>query len=139
MLEYCHGEHRYFERPVGRFAPNMVRFWDDLFGLLEKVGLRVLLTPYDTFFMWIRWRQHPYNRFNGGVCASRRVWLTCPAMREAIKNRLAFASERWGGSSALFAWDIWNEVHPAHCGDDLSAIEPFIADVSRWLKAHELK
>ncbi|GAB3169668.1 hypothetical protein [Telluribacter humicola] len=25
MLEYSHTEHRYFERPAGTFAPNMVR------------------------------------------------------------------------------------------------------------------
>jgi len=31
MLEYCQGEHRYLERPVGHFAPNMIRLWDDLF------------------------------------------------------------------------------------------------------------
>jgi len=104
MLEYCHGEHRYLERPVGRFVPNMVRFWDDLFGLLKKVGMRVLLTPYDTFFMWIRWRHHPYNRANGGVCATQAEWLTSPEMRAAIKDRLAFASDRWGASPALFAW-----------------------------------
>lgn len=137
MLEYCHGEHRYIERPAGRFVPNMVRFWDDLFGLLERVGLRVLLTPYDTFFMWLRWRRHPYARANGGVCARRDTWLTCPDTRRAIKARLAFASDRWGGSPALFAWDLWNEIHPAHGGDDPAMVAPFIDDLSAWLRAHE--
>lgn len=139
MLEYCQGEHRYLERSVGRFAPNMVQFWDDLFELLEKVGLRVLLTPYDTFFMWIRWRHHPYNRANGGACASQAEWLTCPEMRAAIKHRLAFASDRWGGSPALFAWDIWNEIHPAHGGGDPATATPFIDDVAGWLRAHEIE
>src|SRR4051812_40391957 len=46
MLEYCHGEHRYFERPVGHFQPNMVQLWDDLFELCEKYELRILLTPF---------------------------------------------------------------------------------------------
>jgi mannan endo-1,4-beta-mannosidase len=137
MLEYCHGEHRYFERAVGRFAPNMVQLWDDLFALLERVGLRVLLTPYDTFFMWIRWRHHPYNRANGGVCTSRGSWLTCSDTRRAIKNRLAFASDRWGSSPALFAWDLWNEIHPAHGGNDPAAVAPFIDDLSHWLRARE--
>jgi mannan endo-1,4-beta-mannosidase len=138
MLEYCHGEHRYLEKPAGRFVPNMVQLWDDLFVLLERVGMRVLLTPYDTFFMWIRWKDHPYNQKNGGPCASRRAWITCPAMREAIKRRLAFASDRWGGSPALFAWDLWNEMHPAHGGNDPAAAMPFIDDVSAWLRAHEI-
>jgi len=138
MLEYCHGEHRYLERPAGRFVPNMVRFWDDLFAMLERVGLHVLLTPYDTFFMWIRWRHHPYNRANGGPCARRRDWLTDPAMRAAIKRRLAFASDRWGASPALFAWDIWNEIHPAHGGDDPATAAPFVDDVATWLRGYEV-
>ena len=137
MMEYCHGEHRYLERPVGRFVPNMVRYWDDMFALLERVGLHVLLTPYDTFFMWIRWRHHPYNRANGGIGRSRRTWLTCPDMRVAIKQRLAFASDRWGGSPALFAWDLWNEIHPAHGGDDPAAAAPFLSDIAPWLRARE--
>jgi hypothetical protein len=139
MLEYCQGEHRYLERPAGRFVPNMVQFWDDLFELLEKVGLRVLLTPYDTFFMWIRWRYHPYNRANGGVCARQGDWLTCPDTRAAIKQRLAFASDRWGGSPALFAWDVWNEIHPAHGGGDPATAAPFIDDIAGWLRAHEVE
>lgn len=138
MLEYCQGEHRYLERPAGRFVPNMVRLWDDLFALLEQVGLRVLLTPYDTFFMWIRWRDHPYNQRHGGPCAAQREWTTCPQMRDAIKRRLAFATDRWGNSPALFAWDLWNELHPAHGGDDPATAAPFIADISAWLRAHEL-
>jgi hypothetical protein len=139
MLEYCHGEHRYLEKPVGRFVSNMVRLWDDLFAMLERVGLRVLLTPYDTFFMWIRWKHHPYNRANKGPSAARNQWLTCPRTREAIKNRLAFASDRWGHSGAIFAWDLWNEMHPAHGGDDPASFGPFIEDVGGWLREREVR
>lgn len=138
MLEYCHGEHRYFEKPAGRFMPNMVQLWDDLFALLEKVGLYVLLTPFDTFFTWIRFRHHPYNQLNGGPCAHRGQLLTCSATREAIKARIAFASDRWGSSPALFAWDLWNEMHPAHGGDDPAAFGPFIDDVGPWLREREI-
>ena len=137
MLEYCHHEHRYFEKPAGHFVPAMVQLWDDLFMLLERVGLHVLLTPYDTFFMWVRWRYHPYNKANGGPCASRRELLTSAATRDAIKARLAFASDRWGGSPALFAWDLWNEMHPAYGGDNPAVFVPFIDDVGPWLRARE--
>jgi mannan endo-1,4-beta-mannosidase len=58
-------------------------------------------------------------------------------MREAIKGRLAFASDRWGGSGALFAWDIWNEIHPAHGGDDPAHFMPFITDISTFLRDRE--
>ncbi|SHE40040.1 hypothetical protein SAMN05444008_101344 [Cnuella takakiae] len=139
MLEYCQGEHRYFEDPVGRFQPNMIRLWDDLFALCEKHGMRILLTPYDTFWMWIRWKYHPYRKANGGTCDKRGQWLLCRDTRQAIKARLAFVTERWGGSGALFAWDIWNEIHPAHAGNEATIFADFVADIGGFLKETELR
>ena len=139
MLEYCHGENRYFEKPAGRFVPNMVKLWDDLFILCEKWGLRILLTPYDTFWMWLRWSHHPYHKRNGGPCDKRNQWLLCKDTRTAIKQRLSFATERWGGSGALFAWDIWNEIHPAHGGDSVKGFGEFVAEISSFLRETELR
>jgi mannan endo-1,4-beta-mannosidase len=139
MLEYCQGEHRYFERPVGRPVPAMVRLWDDLFALCERTGVRILLTPFDTFFTWRRWGHHPYNRRNGGPCGSRTQLVACGATRAAVKARLAFATERWGGSGALFAWDVWNELHPAHGGHDPAALADFVDDVGGFLRETELR
>ena len=137
MAEYAQVSHRYLERPVGRFVPNMVRLWDDLFAMCERVGLRILLTPVDTFWMWLRWREHPWNAANGGPCPHPSQLLTCPATRVAIKARLTFMVERWGGSGALFAWDLWNEIHPAQGGDNADAFPEFIADLSRHVRALE--
>lgn len=139
MLEYCQGEHRYFEKPVGHFQPNMVKLWDDLFALCEKQGLRILLTPYDTFWMRRRWGHHPYKRSNGGPCDKRNQWLLCADTRKAIKQRLHFATSRWGGSGALFAWDLWNEIHPAHAGNSVAHFSEFIADISGFLRQIELR
>lgn len=137
MLEYAHREHRYIERPVGVFPPNMVRLWDDLFTLCERTGIRILLTPFDTYFTWVRWAKHPYNQSNGGPCEDRTKLLVCPATREAVKRRLAFATERWGGSGALFAWDLWNELHPAQGDYRFGEMAEFIGEVSESLRALE--
>ncbi|TDH25247.1 hypothetical protein EXU57_14175 [Segetibacter sp. 3557_3] len=139
MLEYCHGESRYFEKPVGRFQPNMIRLWDDMFALCEKYGLRILLTPYDTFWMWLRWSKHPYKKVNGGPCGKRSQWLLCAETRKVIKQRLAFATERWGSSGALFAWDLWNEIHPAHAGDSIDTFSEFIDDIGSFLREEEVR
>lgn len=139
MLEYCHREHRYLERPPGRFVPAMVRLWDDLVALCRRTGMRLLLTPFDTFFTWVRWRFHPYNAVNGGPCARRSQLLTCKATRELVKRRLAFASDRWGGDGAVFAWDLWNEMHPAQGGGDHACFADFIGDVGPWLRDHETR
>lgn len=139
MLEYAHGENRYIERPVGVFQPNMVRLWDDLFALCERVGMRILLTPFDTFFTWRRWAKHPYNRANGGPCSARSRLLVCADTRGAIKGRLEFATRRWGGSGALFAWDLWNEFHPAQADRRAHEYGAIIGDLSRFMRELEVR
>ncbi len=153
MLEYAQERHRYFETGFVRggtatsassemqpkWSPGMVRFWDDLFALCEKVGLRLLLTPYDTFWMWIKWKQHPYNQKLGGVLRHPSEALLSAEMRTAIKARLTFAAERWGGSGALFAWDLWNEIHPAHAKDEAAPFRGFIDDLSQHVREVETR
>ena len=137
MLEDARGLHRFIERPAGRFVPNMVQFWDDLFLLCEKVGLRVLLTPLDTFWMWMRWDRHPWNGANGGTVSSMREALLDPEMRAALKHRLEFAVRRWSGSGALFAWDLWNEIHPANAQGSADCFGEVIDDLSHHIRTLE--
>jgi mannan endo-1,4-beta-mannosidase len=139
MLEYAQGQRHYFERPAGRFVPHMVQLWDDLFALCERTGMRVLLTPYDTFFHWVRWRHHPYNARHGGPCADRSRLMVCPDTRAFIRARLTFAAERWGGSGALFAWDLWNELHPAQGGNDYFGMWGFVTELSALVRDVETR
>lgn len=139
MLEYCHTQYRYIERPVGVFQPNMVQLWDDLFMLCARYGLRILLTPFDTFWMRIRWKHHPYNRAHGGPCSRKSQWLLCPTTLAAMKARLAFATERWGNTGTLFAWDLWNELDPAHAEGSTEPFAQFVRELSTFLRSTELK
>ncbi len=137
MMECAQSRHRYFERPFGRINPAMVRLWDDLVAMCARVGLRILLTPFDTFWTWVRWSHHPYNARNGGPLESPTRLLLDPQVRAAAKARLAFAAERWGGSGALFAWDLWNEIHPAQAEDGADVFDDFIHDLSTHLREVE--
>jgi mannan endo-1,4-beta-mannosidase len=139
MLEYAQVRHRYFERPAGRFVPAMVQLWDDLFALCEKLELRILLTPVDTFWMWRHWKHLPWNKANGGPLSHMREVLTCQATRQFIKDRFEFVIRRWGGSGVLFAWDLWNEIHPAQGGDEVDCWEEFVHDISTHVRRLEME
>ena len=138
MLEYAETGQHFFEQPAGVFNPRMVGLWDDLFRLVEHAGLRILLTPFDTYFHWVRWDMHPYNTANGGPCSARTRLMVCPDTRALMKARLAFAARRWSGSGALFAWDIWNEMHPVQGEDRPTCFADYIDDVSPFLRATEI-
>jgi mannan endo-1,4-beta-mannosidase len=137
MLEYAQTRSFYFERKAGVFNPVMVQLWDDLFELCERLGLRILLTPFDTFWTWLKWEHHPYNQANGGPLDHPSRLLLCGETRELIKARLRFAACRWGGSGALFAWDLWNEIHPAQAQDSTDCFGEFIADLSEAVRGEE--
>ncbi|MEJ1158098.1 hypothetical protein [Prosthecomicrobium sp. N25] len=137
MLECAHQRGWAIERPAGRFVPRIVAIWDDLFALCARHGLRILLTPVDTFWTWIRWPHHPWNRANGGPLDHPSRLLLCPETRAAIKRRLEFAAVRWGGSGALFAWDLWNEIHPAQAEDTAEPFAAFMADLAAHVRAVE--
>jgi mannan endo-1,4-beta-mannosidase len=137
MVEYAQVRHRYFERPAGVPVPAMVQLWDDLFALCERHGLRILLTPVDTFWMWLHWRHHPWNRAQGGPLGHPSQLLLCGDTRAAIKARLTFMVQRWGGSGALFAWDLWNEIHHAQAEGSAECFGDFIADLSNHVRSLE--
>ncbi|HEU0078579.1 MAG TPA: hypothetical protein VFQ76_13055, partial [Longimicrobiaceae bacterium] len=142
MLECAHKRNRYLERPVGVFQPNMVRFWDDLFALCGRHGLRLLVAPYDTFWTWIRWRYHPLSRERGGPCAHPGRALLCPETRAAMKARFTFAVERWGATGTLFAWDLWNEINPNQADNRPDCVDVFneaIADLSEHVRTLEMR
>src|SRR5918994_563716 len=50
MLEYAQGNHHLLENPAGHFRPRMVARWDRLLDLAATHGIRLLLTPFDTFW-----------------------------------------------------------------------------------------
>jgi hypothetical protein len=139
MMEYCHTENRYLEKPVGHFHNNMVALWDDLFMLAEKYGIRFLITPFDTFWMRRRWAHHPYNKRNGGPCSTTTQWLLSLPMRAAIKNRFSFFTERWGGSGVIFGWDLWNEIHPVHARNEVNQLSHYIEETGSFLRAKEME
>lgn len=136
MLEYAQIGW-YFEQSPGRFNPVMVQLWDDLIERCAHFGLRILLTPWDTFWMSRRWKDHPYNRINGGLAIGASDFLTNEAVIQAWINRLAFVVERWGKSGVIAAWDLFNEIHP-YWGGTVEQQSQTISRVSTALREVEL-
>jgi hypothetical protein len=143
MLEYV-GDGLYLEHRPGEFDTVTVTAIDDLITLCERHALRLLLTPFDTYFTWVMWDKHPYNVHRGGPCRRQLDLLTQPDGMAAVKRRVAFAVERWGGSGAVFAWDLWNELGHDHGVvtekiDTATAVTlgSVIADLSAFVRAIE--
>ena len=137
MLEYAHFDSHLLEKPVGHFNPPMVQFWDDLLERCERHALRVLLTPWDTFWMSRRWHKHPYNAENGGPAHTPQDFFLNEDTIQASIRRLHFVIERWGASGVIAAWDLFNEIHP-HWGGTPAQQAHVVGRISRAVREKEM-
>jgi mannan endo-1,4-beta-mannosidase len=136
MLEYAQTNGWLFENPVGRPVPGTVLYWDDLIGLCERHGMRLLVLFWDTFFMSRRWRHHPYGRPGSGFDGPGSC-LTSPTAMAAEKARIRFFLDRWGDSPAIFGYDLWNEIHP-YWGGSPEEQSRWVTEMARFVKAYEM-
>jgi hypothetical protein len=87
---------------------------DGVFRLAEARGifLQLVLINHGQFSETTnaQWFENPYNRNNGGPCATPREFATDPRARLLFKQRLRYIAARWGYSPNLLAWEWWNEV-----------------------------
>lgn len=56
------------------------------------------------------WEDNPYNAANGGPLSHPRDLFTDPEARELFRRRLRYLVARWGYSTHILAWELWNEV-----------------------------
>lgn len=133
MLEYgCDGW--LFEDPIGCPRPETVRSWDRLVRLCERWGVRLLVVFWDTYHLYHQWPSHPYGR-EGGL-GRPEGFCTSPAALAAQKRRIAFFVDRWGGSPAIFAYDLLNELNPGWGGGPREQ-HRWVTEIAAFLKACE--
>jgi mannan endo-1,4-beta-mannosidase len=137
MLEYAQTNGWLFENPVGRPVPGTVLYWDDLIGLCERHGMRLLVLFWDTFFMSRRWPHHPYGRPGSGFDGPGSC-LTSPTAMATEKARIRFFLDRWGDSPAIFGYDLWNEIHP-YWGGSPEEQSRWVTEMARFVKAYEME
>ncbi len=99
---------------LGRYDLQSAWRLDYVAALAERLGIRWQLA-FEMVVWWVerlpyRWLRNPYNAANGGPCAKPIDYLTSPRAREMVKRRLRYSVARWGWSTNLVAWELWNEV-----------------------------
>lgn len=104
---------------LGRYDPESAQRLDALLDLARRHGIYVLLvldyhgvlrTTPDSWGGNDEWKNNPYNRANGGPCASPAEYFTHPEARRHYQNRLRYMVARWAAHPNLAAWEFFNEI-----------------------------
>ena len=56
------------------------------------------------------WSENPYNAANGGPCGQTWNFFENQTAKDLHKNRLRYIVARWGYSTQIMSWELFNEV-----------------------------
>jgi hypothetical protein len=77
------------------------------------------------------WKISPYNKANGGPAATPTEFFTSKKAQLRYKDKLRYIIARWGYSTHIAAWELFNEIDNAAFTPKDSVIIPFSAIV-QW-------
>lgn len=130
QFDLCEGDQLEWTKRDGELE------WSDLYGglgvynqkiaaktdykveLADSLGLFYRLTLFhwedfdtesDSFPDW-GWSRNPYNTANGGPVSDVGSFFTSPATKQKVKDFLRYVVARWGYSTNLMMYELFNEV-----------------------------
>ncbi len=107
----------------------------ELGGILGIYHQMCMTNQYNFNFGW---KYNVFNKKNGGILESPDEYFTSERSIDYLRKRFRYIVARWGYSTAVFSWNLWNEYSaqpgftvPAavawhkQMADYLSSIDPF--------------
>ena len=120
---------------LGTMDESALDRWDMVIDECEKdsIKLQFVLFHHGLFSTTTdpNWAQHPWNASNGGFLADPTDFFVDPTAKRLTKAWLRYAVARWGHSTAIMAWELFNEVQWV----DAAKLHPErLPDVVAWHK-----
>ncbi len=88
--------------------------WDSIISDCEKnnIKFQFVLFHHGLFSTTTdpNWGEHPWNVANGGFLADPTDYFVNVTAKRLTKNWLRYAVARWGHSTSVMAWELFNEV-----------------------------
>ena len=117
----------------GKFDLRVAAALDKLLAMCARRGIYVQLALRYHGMHQGDWAKSPYSTTNGGPCFSAGTFFTNLDARDQHKAFLDYVVARWGHSTALFAWELWNEADLARSDRD-SDLVAWHKEMANYLK-----
>lgn len=138
------GVGNHVESSVGVMNPDFVTAMDNIISAAEEFEISLIIAVWPNVFetpVVGGWHVHPYNINvdpEHGLVSKRDELITNPKARQAQKNRMDYFIRRWGGSYAIFSWELWNEFN-IYVDGNIDLQNDWIDDMGAFVKALELE
>ena len=120
--------------PLGTLSLDAARRWDTIVNAAEKNGIYFQMTlqhhgQYSTRVN-SNWNENPWNAaLPGGFLKTPNAFFTNETARRLTRAKYRYIVARWGYSSHILAWELFNEVQFTDAINDKQ-----FADVAAWHK-----
>lgn len=125
---------------IGIYSQKMSYKTDYKVQLADYLGLFYRFTIFhwedfdvetDNFPDW-GWSRNPYNSKNGGYVNNVSEFFTNQKAKDAVKNYLRYIIARWGYSTSLMVYELWNEVDSPDIYWGGKSYSSNINDIKNW-------
>lgn len=127
---------------------NQQRAWrlDYVLNLAGQSGIYAMLClDYHGVFnvepdMWGGnnwWPRHPYNKANGGPCATQNEWFTNADAEKLYRKRLRYLIGRYASYPNLLSWQFFNEINNVYHYLKPADVVAWHDRQAQWLKAND--
>ncbi len=127
----------------GTLSLTIATNWDRVISSAEQGGVHFQMTlhhhgEYSTT-VDPNWPQNPYNTANGGFLANPVQFFTNSMAKDLTKRKLRYAVARWGYSTSVMAWELFNEVQFTDAGQtgQWGIVQSWHDEMATFLRAQD--
>jgi hypothetical protein len=126
---------------LGNYTARQRQAWemDYVVDLAEQKGIYLMLCllyhgawSYGTN---PEWDSNPYNAAAGGFLDAPAKFLSDPRAKKLFAQRLRYIVSRWGYSTHVFSWELWNEANLASGMISDPAWAPWLKETADEIRA----
>jgi len=122
------------DRGLGRI--NLDASWklDRVIEMGEVLGIYHQLCLTNQYNFNVAWKNNVFNKENGGILASPKEYYTSEQSMKLLEKRFRYIVARWGYSTAVFSWNLWNE-YSAQPGFEIPAAVAWHQRMARYISS----
>lgn len=127
----------YKPNAAGYYDVNKLKELDTVFNSADKYGIYIMLCINSGHnFHGESWNFNPYNKVNGGPCTKPQEFLSNPEAIRLTKNKYRYLIARYGYSTMLMSWELWNELNVAANGSYQQMVD-WHKDIGNYLRKND--
>lgn len=128
--------------PPGLLDPTIASNWDQVLAAAERHGVYVqlVLQHHGQYSTRVNpnWHDNPWNVANGGFLPTASDFFTSERARALTRQKYRYIVARWGWSPAIFAWELFNEVHWVDAWNqdrNEAAVAAWHSEMAEWIRS----